>query len=98
MAVLRAIPKPPPIMACGSNAYLNIMANVAGIYCMRIISTITAPTINIPAMTGTIFSVTEASLLIPPRNINPLNITRAMPVIHVGTPKAVLMVEPMELD
>ena len=86
------------MIACGSNAYLKIMPNVAGMYFMRIINRISPPNMNIAAMIGTIFSVTEASLLVPPRKINPQSITRTTPTVQPGTPNAVLNVAPMEFD
>ena len=55
------------------------------------------PARNITAIIGTIFSVTEASLFVPPRNINEHITTRTIPMIHAGTPKAVSNVEPIEL-
>ena len=50
------------------------------------------------AMMGTIFSVTEARRLIPPRKMTAQFTTRTMPMIQDGMPKAVWKVEPMELD
>ena len=50
------------------------------------------------AITGTTFSVTEASRWTPPRKITPQMTTRTIPTIQLGTPKAVWKVDPMELD
>ena len=50
------------------------------------------------AMTGTIFSVTEARRCTPPTKMKPQITTSTMPTIQEGTPKAVWKVEPMELD
>ena len=47
---------------------------------------------------GTIFSVTEARRLTPPRKMMAQIATRTTPTIQEGIPKAVLKVEPMELD
>ena len=51
-----------------------------------------------PAMMGTIFSVTAARRCTPPRKMTAQITTSTMPMIQEGTPKAVSMVEPMELD
>ena len=49
-------------------------------------------------MKGTTFSVTAARRETPPRKMKPANTTMMMPISHVGMPKAVFIVEAMELD
>ena len=98
IAVFRAAPKPPPMMAWGWKAYWKIMAMVAGRYWIRAISTTRPPSRKMAAMTGTIFSVTEARRCTPPRKMMAQMTTSTMPTTQDGTPKAVWNVEPMELD
>ncbi len=47
---------------------------------------------------GTSFSVTAAKRCTPPRKMMAQMTTRMMPDTQAGMPKAVCMVEPMELD
>ena len=49
-------------------------------------------------MMGTSFSTTDASLWVPPMKMKAQMTTRTIPTIQEGMPKAVWMVEPMELD
>ena len=86
------------MMAWGWKAYLKIMPMVAGTYLMRTIRTIRPPSRKIAAMMGTTFSVTEARRCTPPRKMNAQMATRTIPTIQEGMPKAVCIVEPMELD
>ena len=65
---------------------------------MRAMRTTIPPMMKMTAMTGTIFSVTEARRFIPPMKMTAQITTRTMPTIQDGTPKAVWKVEPMELD
>ena len=85
-------------MACGAKAYLKIMPKVAGTYLMRTMRTMRPPSRKIAAMMGTTFSVTEARRCTPPRKMKPQMATSTRPTIQDGTPKAVCIVEPMELD
>ena len=94
-AIFSAAPKPPPIMAWGLKAYLNIMPKVAGTYLMRAMSIARPPTRNMAAIMGTIFSVTEARRCTPPRNMKPQIATSTAPITQLGMPKAVEQVEPM---
>ena len=98
IAVFKAMPTAPPMMAFGAKAYRKIMAKVAGRYRKRTARTINAPVRKRPAITGTSFSVTDASLWVPPMKIKAQIKTRMTPTIQEGTPNAVWMVDPMELD
>ena len=49
-------------------------------------------------MTGTIFSVTEASVCRPPMNTTPASTTMMTPMSHTGMENAVFIVLAMELD
>ena len=50
------------------------------------------------AIRGTSFSVMAAIRLTPPRKTKPAMAATITPMIHAGTPKAMLLVSPMELD
>ena len=50
------------------------------------------------AMIGTIFSVTEAMRLTPPKKMKPPATTMIRPMTQVGMPNAVLQVDAIELD
>ena len=50
-----------------------------------------------PAIIGTIFSVTEAILFIPPKNTNPAKIDIITPTNRGDTPKALLKATEIEL-
>ena len=67
-------------------------------YWARAMRTTRPPSRKMAAMTGTTFSVTEASRWTPPRKMTPQMTTSTTPTIQLGIPKAVLKVEPMELD
>lgn len=51
-----------------------------------------------PAITGTIFSHTEARRCTPPKKISPQMKDSAIPTIQDGNPNAVSNTEPIELD
>ena len=89
---------PPPIMALGLKAYLKIMPKVSGIYRMRMTRTTSAPSRKMAAIMGTSFSVTAARRCTPPRKMMAQMATSTIPMTQEGMPKAVLKVEPMELD
>ena len=97
-AIFSAVPNPPPIIACGANAYLKIIAKVAGRYCARSNKTKIAPAKKITAMTGTSFSVTDAKRWTPPRKMNPQRITKIIPTSHDGTLNAVSKDSAIEFD
>ena len=86
------------MMAWGWKAYLKIMPKVAGTYLMRQTRMARPPSRKTPAMMGTSFSVTAARRCTPPRKMIAQMITSTIPMTQEGTPKAVSMVEPMELD
>ena len=65
---------------------------------MRIASTISPPMRYSPAITGTIFSVTDAIREIPPIRITATSAASTSPVTQVGMPNAVLHVSAIELD
>ena len=56
---------------------------------MRSSSTVSPPSRYSPAMTGTSFSVTEASRWVPPKKIKPPMTASTMPTAQLGMPKAV---------
>ena len=65
--------------------------------CAFMIRTTRPPTRYTMAMKGTSFSVTDAMRDMPPMKMNAPTMTMIRPITHVGMPKAVFMVEAMEL-
>ena len=56
------------------------------------------PSMYITAMIGTSFSVTDAILSTPPRNIRAESIAITIPIVQPGTPNALEQDSEMELD
>ena len=77
---------------------MKIRPKVAGTYWIRAIRIARPPSRKIPAMMGTSFSVTAARRCTPPRKMTAQMTTNTIPMTQAGMPKAVSMVEPMELD
>ena len=98
MAVFRAAPTPPPMMAWGIKAYRKIMPMASGRWGSRMTRSTRPPARYRTAIRGTNFSVTEATRWMPPRKTNAEAAATRIPTIQEGIPKAVAQVEPMELD
>ena len=88
MAVFNAYPALPPITDSGLKAHLNIIANVWGMLVILDIMIAKQPAMYSTAIMGTSFSVTDATLWIPPMNINAAIAVTAIPIAHDGVPNA----------
>ena len=78
----------PPNMACGLKAQTKMDRMAPGRASRLMKRTISPPTMYRPAMTGTIFSVTEASRLTPPMKMKAAMAADSRPITMRGTPKA----------
>ena len=97
MASRTVMPATPPAIACGSKASTKICAKAWPRLRKFAKMTTSEPRIYSTAITGTIFSVTEAMRFLPPRKITAAIAATTMPTAMPGTPNAFRNESLMEL-